>query len=62
MRVEQTAKGKRYVMCDDCSCCPTVTPQADGSFEVRDDHGGKIVLTREQFLMLRDIPIPPPVT
>lgn len=30
-------------------CCPTVWLQTDGTLLVKDDFGGQVVLTREQF-------------
>jgi hypothetical protein len=41
------------VLCGVQGCCPEVEKKPDGSFEIRDDFGGKVTLTADQYNALR---------
>lgn len=37
------------------SCCPVLSEETDGTFKLVDDYNGKVTLTKEQLLILKDI-------
>lgn len=37
------------------SCCPTLSEEVDGTFKLVDDYEGKVILTKEQLHILKDI-------
>jgi len=45
--------GPMVTLCGTDGCCPTIEKLPNGSFELRDDHGGKVVLKPEEFTALQ---------
>lgn len=55
-RVSSDEQGDKVVtLCGVNNCCPTVTINKGGSHVIRDDFGGSVVLSKEQFEMLKEI-------
>ncbi len=44
-----------YTLCGVNACCPTVTLNKGGDYVLKDDFGGSVILSKEQFKMLKDI-------
>jgi hypothetical protein len=36
------------------TCCPVLSEQADNTFTLTDDYNGKVILTRDELMLLRD--------
>lgn len=43
-----TVDGKKVTLCGGSGCCPTVE-NVDDTYVLKDDFGGKVMLTTEQF-------------
>ncbi len=46
---------KVVTLCGSQGCCPKVEIAADGNVEIKDDFGGTVKLTKEQWQELRQI-------
>lgn len=45
-------KDNRVFLCRGKGCCPNITNLKDGQVQITDDDGNKMVLTKEQALMI----------
>lgn len=52
---KQNNKNQKIVtlICDDCHCCPELIVEQDKVL-IKDDFGGKVKLTSQQFKLLKD--------
>ena len=48
--------GDLVLLCCGRGRCPSIKKAkgVDNSYELSDDHGGKVILTKDQFLVIRD--------
>lgn len=46
---------KVVTLCGANNCCPTVTINKGGSHIIKDDFGGSVKLSQEQFNMLKEV-------
>lgn len=44
-----------FTLCGCNGCCPTVTVGKDGTHVLKDDFGGIVTLTSEQFALLKEV-------
>lgn len=51
----QATGNKVVVLCGSQGCCPEVEFDASGEVEIRDDHGGKVRLTKPQWEALQKV-------
>jgi hypothetical protein len=44
-----------YKMCANKTCCPVIQESEDsGNYQITDDYGGKVKLTKEELKLLKD--------
>jgi len=56
IRVSQDDAGRKvFTLCGCNNCCPTVTVEKDGTYVLKDDFGGTVILTSEQFALLKNV-------
>jgi len=46
---------KVFTLCGTTGCCPTITIGDNGEHIINDDFGGMVILTQEQFIMLKKV-------
>ncbi|MEK7568651.1 MAG: hypothetical protein AAB497_00885 [Patescibacteria group bacterium] len=55
-RVSKNERGDKVItLCGVSNCCPTVTIDRGGNHVIKDDFGGSVVLSKEQFGMLKEV-------
>ena len=47
-------KKLEYTMCAGQRCCPKLIEIEDNKFEIVDDFGGKVILEKEQLVLLKE--------
>jgi hypothetical protein len=48
------SKTSVMLQCKAGSCCPIINKIEENRFEITDDFNGKVILTKEQFVMLKE--------
>jgi hypothetical protein len=55
MDKNKNSKGKiKYIMCSNRTCCPILSEIDDNNFTITDDYNGKVILTKEELLLLKN--------
>jgi hypothetical protein len=44
----------KYTMCSNKTCCPVLEQVEDSTFTITDDYNGKVILTKEELLLLKN--------
>jgi len=44
----------QYTLCSNKTCCPVLSEVSDGKFVLTDDYEGKVQLTQEELLLLKN--------
>lgn len=44
----------KFTMCSNRTCCPVLSENDDDNFTITDDYNGKVTLTKEELLILKD--------
>jgi hypothetical protein len=56
VQVSQNNQGEKvFTLCGTNNCCPTVTVDKEGNHVLKDDFGGTVKLSKEQFSFLKEI-------
>jgi hypothetical protein len=55
MSTSKQSQGKiNYTMCSNKTCCPVLTETDDNNFTITDDYNGKVILTKEELILLKN--------
>jgi len=55
MSTSKQSQGKiKYTMCSNKTCCPVLSETDDNNFTITDDYNGKVILTKEELLLLKN--------
>jgi hypothetical protein len=47
-------KRLKYTMCSNNSCCPVISEIENNKFIITDDYEGKVTITRDELLLLKN--------
>ena len=51
---KQSQQKIKYTMCSNKTCCPILTETDDNNFTITDDYNGKVLLTKEELILLKN--------
>lgn len=51
---KQSQEKIKYTMCSNRTCCPVLIETDDNNFTITDDYNGKVILTKEELILLKN--------
>jgi len=51
---QSVSKRLKYTMCSNNSCCPVISEIENNQFIITDDYEGKVTITRDELLLLKN--------